>query len=272
MTRLVSTEILKIRSTRSWWGMLLGLVVITAGLTALGAFTAGMSFAPGAPPTPGPDDPAVARGVYTTGYGMSYVFALVLGVLAVSTEYRHQTVTPTFLATPRRALVVAGKLVAVVTFSVLYAVVALLVSTGLGAAVFAGRGFDVALTQDDVPRALLLSLVGTAMWGVIGTGLATLIRNQVAAIVVGIGVTFILEPLVGLALGLVSWGTDVAKFLPGAASAALVEISPAASASTTDGPLSVDILPWWAALLVLLGYGVVLGGVGARLTLRRDVT
>ena len=266
MSRQISTEILKIRSTRTWWGMLIGLVVVTAGLTALGAFTAGVSFAPGAPPTPGPDEPAVVRSVYTTGYGMATVFALILGVLAVSTEYRHQTVTPTFIATPQRSRVVAGKLVAVVSFSVLYAAVALVVSTGFGAAIFSGRGFDVALTEDNVPRALLLGLVGTAVWGILGTGLATLIRNQIAAIVVGIGVTFILEPLIGLALGLVSWGADVARFLPGAASSAIVEISP------TGGPLSPDALPWWAALLVLLGYGVVLGGLGAAVTLRRDVT
>ena len=147
-----------------------------------------------------------------------------------------------------------------------YAAVALVVSTGFGAAIFSGRGFDVALTEDNVPRALLLGLVGTAVRGILGTGLATLIRNQIAAIVVGIGVTFILEPLIGLALGLVSWGADVARFLPGAASSAIVEISP------TGGPLSPDALPWWAALLVLLGYGVVLGGLGAAVTLRRDVT
>lgn len=266
MNRLVSTEILKIRTTRSWWGMLIGLAVITAGLTALGALTAGMSLAPGAPPTPGPDEPAVVRSVYTTGYGMAYVFALILGVLAVSTEYRHETVTPTFLATPRRARVVVSKLVAVVCFSILYAVVAQLISASLGAGIFTARGFDVALTEDDVPRALLLGVVGTAVWGVVGTGLATLIRNQIAAIVIGIGVTFILEPLIALALGLVSWGADVAKFLPGAASTALVEIP------LTGGPVSADSLPWWGGLLVLLAYGAVLGGLGAALTLRRDVT
>ena len=266
MSRLVSTEILKIRSTRTWWAMLIGLVVLTLAFTALGGFTAGQSFAPGAPPTPGPDDPAVARGVYTTGYGMATVFALVLGVLAVSTEYRHQTVTPTFLATPRRSRVVVSKLVAVSAFSALYAVVALVLSAGFGAAIFALRGFEVTLLGDDVPRALALSVVGTVVWGILGTGLATLIRNQIAAIVVGIGVTFILEPLIGLALSLTSWGPDVAKFLPGSASAAVVEVS------ATGGPLSPDALAWWAGLLVLLAYGSVFAGLGAALTLRRDVT
>ena len=37
------------------------------------------------------------------------VIVLVLGILGMTTEYRHQTITATFLVTPRRGLVLLGK-------------------------------------------------------------------------------------------------------------------------------------------------------------------
>ena len=103
--------------------MLIGLVVWTALLTLANAATASLEFAPGQA-SPGTEDAAVARGVYTSGLsGFGYVFALVLGVLVIGTEFRHQTVTPTFLGTPRRARLVLAKWLASALFGLLYGVV-----------------------------------------------------------------------------------------------------------------------------------------------------
>lgn len=266
MNALISTEMLKVRTTRSWWGMLLGLVVWAALWTLPGAFTTGMEIAPGQQ-LPGTDDDATVRTLYTTALtSFGYVFTLVLGILLISGEYRHQTVTPTFLATPRRPRVVLAKWVVSGAYSLLYGLVALVVSVGVAVAILAVRGQDLNFGADALPRSLALALLGFVLWGLIGIGLGTLIGNQVIAILVGIGFVFV-EFIATIALSFVSWGPDVLKWFPSNATGAMLDIS----TQQPDGTL-LDILPWWAGLLVLLGYALVSAGLGARLTLRRDVT
>ena len=115
-----------------------------------------------------------------------------------------------------------------------------------GASVIAGKGFELRLGSDDVPQTLVLAVLGVGVWTVFGLGLGTLIRNQVAAILVAIGVTVLLDPLITLGLGALDLGS-VARFLPSSASQAVVQ-----GVSTND---SIDLLPWWGGLLVLLAYG-----------------
>jgi len=263
MSALVSSELLKIRTTRTWWAMLIGAAVVSLVFTALLAAIAGAEV-PGQPPTPGPDDPAMARTTYLTGFQWAYLFALVLGVLSMAGELRHQTITPTFLASPHRGRVVIAKMVSVVLFSVLFAVGALLVSTIVAALIFLVRGYEVDLLGNGVPRALALAVLATAIWGLVGLGLGTMIRNQVAAIFVGIGVAVIIDPIISFGLNNVSWGGDVAKFLPSQASSAIIQAS--------SGGVELQMLSWWAGALVLLAYGVVFAGIGTALTLQRDIT
>jgi len=99
------------------------------------------------------------------------------------------------------------------------------------------------------------------VWTMVGLGIGTMIRNQIAAIMVAVAFTFLVEPLV--ALGLHAGNLDeVGKFLPSSASSAMT------SPSAPYG----DLLPWWGGALVLLGYAVVFAVIGVVLTVRRDVT
>ena len=56
---------------------------------------------------------------------MTLIFTLLIGTLMVTGEFRHKTLTPTFLATPRRGLALAGKVVAGIVMGALYAALAI---------------------------------------------------------------------------------------------------------------------------------------------------
>ncbi len=262
MTALVRSELRKIGSTRLWWGLLIGAVVYTVIQAGASAALAGMNPGAGQPRTPGLDSPQALRGIYAgsvvTG---TYVFAMILGITGMTGEYRYQTVTSTFLASPRRSRVVVAKMGAHLVMGVLYGVVALAAALVVGAVVIAVRGHGLGLGTPGLWRAALLAVVAVALWTVLGIGIGTLVRNQVAAILIAVFITLLLEPLASLGLDALDldW---VGKWLPSNASAAL---------TSPPGTL-LHYLDWWAGGLVLLGYAVLFAALGVALSTRRDIT
>ncbi len=136
---LVRAELLKIRTTRMWWGLLIGAVVFAALAASISAAVAGsaQAGAPGQNPamTFQLDDPAMLRSIYSQGFSGAYLFAMILGIVGMTGEYRHQTITPTFLATPRRGRVVLAKIVTYAGMGLFYGLVATVAAVVAGGAV-----------------------------------------------------------------------------------------------------------------------------------------
>ncbi len=221
MAALLRSELLKVRSTRLWWGLLLGVVVYTAIQAGVSAGFAGVEPGAGQPATPGLDTDEAIRSIYATGaFAGAYLFALVIGVTGMTAEHRYQTATPTFLATPRRARVVVAKAVAHVAVGAVYGVVAVLTALVVGGAVVLMRGHDLGLAADGLWRAIALAVVAVAIWAVVGLGIGTLIRNQIAAILIAVFIAFLVEPLLGLALSYLDLDA-ISRFLPSSASSAM---------------------------------------------------
>jgi ABC-2 type transport system permease protein len=262
--RLVGTELLKLRTTRVWWGLLLTGVLLAFLQAGLLAGTAGLSLGQGAAPTPPPTDPAMLRTIYTGGLNYGYVVTLSLGVLGMAGEYRHLTITPTLLAVPRRSRLVTAKVVAYLLAGLGYGVAFILAGAALGGIVVVARGYPLGLGASGVVRAMLLAMLACAIWAVFGLGLGTLIRNQIVALLVGIAFAVLAGPLLALALQAAHAGS-VAQYLPNQASAALVQ-------GASGGGIEQTLLPWWGGGLVLLAYGIVFAALGTVLTTRRDVT
>ncbi|MFC0680455.1 hypothetical protein ACFFGH_21700 [Lysobacter korlensis] len=273
--RVVRSEYTKVISTRMWWVLALvmfGYVGLsTAGISLVFGLNLGGDGggAPGTPPGgPSFDPSALPPLIYSFASSIGYVFPLLIGALAVTNEFRHQTLTPTFLASPRRGPVLGGKLANGLLFGALYGIVGLLASVGIGALILSLLDIDPLLGESDTWALIGRVVLAMALWGAIGVGVGTLIPSQVGSIVVILAFTQFLEPILRLAASFVDVLGEVAQYLPGAASDALV----GASFFAVAGPMTGPALQWWQGGLVLAGYAVLFTVLGFVTSWRRDVT
>ena len=249
MTRLVHSELLKLRTTRTARVLLTLAAAGTAALVAIVLLLAGR---PGQPAL-GPD--ALRLLVLVPAQPLTLA-ALVLGVLGMAGELRHGTATSTFLVTPKRGRVVAAKLAAAAVTGLAMAAASSAAVLAVGLPWLRAKGIDVAIADAGVAARVAGLAVAVALYAVLGTGLGALLRNQVAAVVVG----------------LLWWSQGVERVLTGILhQPGLERWLPlgAASALTAPGDGS---LPMWAGALVFAAYGLGLALLGGRLVARRDLT
>jgi ABC-2 type transport system permease protein len=195
--------------------------------------------------------------------GTAATFVLILGIIAMTSEFRHMTITSTFLAAPRRWPVLLAK---ILLFGALGAAIACLtLAFVLVAATVSLIPYDHApITASAVGSVLVGAVIGLALYAILGVSLGALIKSQVAAIVIALVWMLLVEALVGLAL------PGVSKWLPGGALNAAMDVVMRADA--TGGLTQADRLPAWGGIAVLLAYTAVFGALASRTTLRRDIT
>jgi ABC-2 type transport system permease protein len=201
-------------------------------------------------------------------FGITFL-APVLGVICITSEYRHKTITSTLVLTPRRSRVLGAKVVVVAWWCLLMAVLSLVVVAAAGLpwnAALGGITSDVTAQLGAVVPGLILA---TILLGLFGLGFGTLVKNQVAGILLTIGGTFILEPLlVALARGIFHYDLN---WLPSSAAASLAGTL-ARGGLGGNHDATTRYMVWWLGGLVMLGWGLVPLGFGYFTTVRRDVT
>ncbi len=261
-TAALAAEWRKLTSTALWWVLALGMAAYLAFVGAAMAFSLTVAPEGQAPPLGGLD---AALTVYGVLNAVGYVFPLVVGTLLVTTEVRHKTLTQTLLAEPRRGVVLGAKLVLAAGIGLLYGVAGVVGLVAAGAPVLSAVGDGAFLGDPQVVRALLLGVLVTGLWAVLGTGFGAVVPHQVAAVVAILAFTQFVEPIARLALGAIDGLSVVSAYLPGAAADAVV------GASLVSQMGDVDLLPAWAGALVLLGYAAALTFAGRLTTFARDV-
>jgi ABC-2 type transport system permease protein len=270
MGSAIKAEFRKFFTTRMWWGMAIG-VFLAGGLLAVffalvvaGSTGQGGNGQGGGRALPDLGNTSMVSTVYTGGLSTAYLLTLTVGVMAIGSEYRHMTITSTFLSTPKRVRVMMAKVISLLGIGAFYGVVFLVGSVGAGATTIALKGFSPFPEAGPIIRTLALALLVLGLWSLIGLGAGILIPNQVAAILIAVGVAWILEPLLAFGLSFASWGQPIVPYLPSQATAAMV--------GQINGNSNVDLLSWWVGAIVLVTYAAALAGIGSLLTVRRDVT
>lgn len=254
MIRLVRTELFLIRTTRTGWGMLgLTLAFVLCPLVFI-IPTAGGN---GLPPLSDPDMVRTLYGSATSGI----TFVLILGILGMTSEYRHHTLTRTFLQTPRRSRVLAAKIIAYTGTGALFGIASVLLVVAVAVPAMAAKGGPVSPLVYEVPTILGGTVLASALFALIGLGVGALIRNQVAAIAVAAGWLWLSEIVIFTTIP--AMGT----WVPGGALQALVR----GNAGLTAIELP-DLLPAWGGAVLLLGYGAVFAAAATMTTIRRDIT
>ncbi len=263
------SEYRKIVTTRTWWVLLIVMVGYMAFLGAMMAFAFTFEGAEVTGTSGGPvmvDDAGVATAVYTLPASLGYALPLLVGLLSVTSEFRHRTLTPTLLAQPDRNRFVVAKLAASVPMGLLYGVLGTLATVAAGAAAFAFTDAPNLLGDGEIQGVIARTALALTVWCVVGVGLGFAMPNQVVAIVVVLAFTQFVEPIARLVLGLNDATAPIGKFLPGAAGEAISGGSfySATGAGSLLGPA--------AGAAVLVGYALLLALLGRFTTLRRDIT
>ena len=267
MTATIRAEFRKFFTTRLWWGMAIAVVVTGAAFAVLFAFIFTSNALEGAGAAAAPrTDVALAKAVFTSGIQVGYLLTLAIGVMAIGSEYRHKTITATFLATPRRGRVMGAKVVSLLVIGAFYGALSLAGSVGAGTLVLRSKGHEP-FADPTIWRTLGLSLLVLGLWSLIGLGAGILIPNQVAALLISVGVAWIVEPVLSVVLALTDWGRAVSPYLPSRATSAMLD--------TTGGGFNGEVLQqlsWWAGALVLAGYAAFMAGLGTIRTIRADIS
>jgi ABC-type transport system involved in multi-copper enzyme maturation permease subunit len=188
-----------------------------------------------------------------------YLFALLLGVMMVTTEFRHKTVTTSFLVTPRRPQFVAAKLITAAVLGALLAVVMLVATVIGGGLTLAARGGSFSAMVHQIPAVAPGMILVFALFAILGVGVGSVLTNQVAAIIVTLGWFIILEGI------LVSLVNGAERWVPTGAATAAARL-------TRGQGTHFGLFNWWQGTLLMLFYGLAFAAVGSFILARRDIT
>jgi ABC-type transport system involved in multi-copper enzyme maturation permease subunit len=308
MTRLIRSELLKLRTTNMWWIFLLTSLVFTGLAIWINLeqtdndltnhyeeYNQGNATPPGlteeqkaefeASQQQFRDEEAArvtkahaagqlakyAANVYTSGQFFGLLLVMLLAILVITNEFYHQTATATFLATPKRTKVITAKLITSALAGVLFWLITTVISVGVGVLYFGAKDLTDSLGHWTAQQSILLNLLVYVLWAVFGIGIGVLIRSQIGATITAAVLYTVGTWAAIIVLTLIHELVIKKDWVMESA----VYIPPLASMHVVGG-LAVqlgetDLPPRWAGALVLIGWALVLGTIGTLITRKRDI-
>ena len=141
-------ELLKIRSTQTTIGVILGMIALILLFTVLTGLLSHPS---------GLASNEDQRSLLSLA-SLAGVFSALAGALLVTSEYRYGTIRPTVLFNPARSRVLSAKVIAGALAGIAFGVIGEAIGID---AILDGRGITVALNGSDI---VLLTLEGSPAW------------------------------------------------------------------------------------------------------------
>ena len=249
MKALISTELLKLRTTRAAYVAAAFVLLITVAVPLVGVLVAGSGEIA---PLRASDLADMLRGPVPLSGGA----ILLVGLLAAAGEFRHHTAVTTRLGEPRSGRVLFAKLMTMSALGFAAGVVMVSIMLIEAAVLFPWKDVAFEPFTSDVVRVALAAPLILALHGLFGVAIGSLLRSTAAAVGATLVWAFVVEgilPVVTRSPGIVHW-------LPTGL------VTEALQAQTPAGQL----VPLAAGTL-LLGYGVVLVGATAVLDRRREI-
>ncbi|MFG3437302.1 ABC transporter permease [Nonomuraea sp. NPDC047897] len=263
MTALLAAEWTRLTSTRLWlWGLLAALA--SGALVGLLALVGPENFTP---PLPGLDTAQGTR-VLLGLLGFTVFAPALLGTIAVSSEYRHRTITTTTLFAPRRWTWLAAKLGVYTGAGLAYGAVAAAVAGGALFGVAMLKGVTLGLPAVVIAALLARIALTMAVYTLLGVAVGALLRNQVTALVAVGAYFYMIETVLMLVPGI----KVLYPYLPGGATAALTGFTYLADAvASQTGTSAAQLLSAPAGGGVLVCYAMIAAAIAVAAPLRRDI-
>jgi ABC-2 type transport system permease protein len=234
MTRVLRSELLKLRTTRTALGFAVAGVLLVLLFVLVGAIA-------GTPTTI-----ADKRAILSIGDPLAVVL-LLFGVVGATAEYRHRTVAAGALILPSRLRLSIGRMFAYGLAGLAVGALMLAVAFALGIPLLSGTQGPSLATSDYV-RAIGGSLLACGLGAMLGVAVGVLIANQVGAVVGTLVFLFVADPLI------VAARNNVGKFLFGNALMAIGGRAGGPSHRLAFGPAVAVILAWTVVALVIAGW------------------
>jgi ABC-2 type transport system permease protein len=273
---LVKAELLKIRTTSTWWIFAVIMFPLwaaaillnwgSANVTAQNNVDAGDTSLRAEQVRAAGEAVNIAANLYTSGQFLGLLIVLLLSAIVVTNEYFHLTATTTFLVTPVRQRVVLAKLAASVLVGLVFWLVMTVFNLILAPILLDQLNIGSHLGDPAIWRAIGLNALAFALWAILGVGAGVLIRSQLAATLT-LTITYLVGSFAAsilfavLSSQVAEWISKLEVIVPTSASALMI--------AGTDLPGNP---PRWVGAAILIGYALVTGVIGTAIMKRRDIS